>query len=270
MVNSPTVWMPLYIGDYLADTQDFSAEEHGAYLLMIMAYWNNRGPIPADRKYFSRITKINNRVVESVYTKLVDRFKVENGLLRHKRIDEELSKAIERKEKQSSRTAAARAARLLKQSSVTDIVTDTVTDTVTVSSSPYSKKERKKVSKKEILANARTKKRVSLEELSVEHIFDWLCQKRAANRYLEHDEVFILEYFKNYCLSKNKKYSDYVAAYQNSFEWKSCQPQVNQKGNKYDQRSKWDIAAENILKQRQVQNNLGMFNDVIESPKKLR
>ena len=68
------------------------------------------------------------------------------------------------------------------------------------------------------------KAKFTLEELSVDHITDWLAKKRAEGRYLLHDECFVLEYFKNYCVSKGKKYKDFIAAYRNAFEWEACRP----------------------------------------------
>lgn len=68
------------------------------------------------------------------------------------------------------------------------------------------------------------KTKILLEDLSIDHISKWLGEKRVLGKYLEHDECFVLEHFKNYCLSKGKTYSDYVAALRNAFEWESCQP----------------------------------------------
>ncbi len=68
------------------------------------------------------------------------------------------------------------------------------------------------------------KTRIGLEDLSVDHIADWLARKRAEGKYLRHDEHFVLEQFKDYCTSKGKTYVDYIAAYRGAFEWDRCRP----------------------------------------------
>ena len=72
--------------------------------------------------------------------------------------------------------------------------------------------------------------RVTLEDLSVNHISDWLAKKRGQGKYLLHDEHFILDYFKNYCTSKGQRYDDYPHALRNAFEWNSCQPKNSDGG----------------------------------------
>ena len=39
MGSKPDIWMPVYVGDYLADTCHLNAEEHGCYFLMLMHQW---------------------------------------------------------------------------------------------------------------------------------------------------------------------------------------------------------------------------------------
>lgn len=89
------------------------------------------------------------------------------------------------------------------------------------------------------------KPKVSLEELSTDHIKDWLAEKRISGVYIHHDENLILEKFKNYCSYKTgKPYENFVAAYRNAFEWDSNNPrQSNSKQNQ----GNYDTAIEQGL-----------------------
>lgn len=75
--------------------------------------------------------------------------------------------------------------------------------------------------------NVLSKKKVSLDELSVEHVTEWLEAKRQQGKYLAIDENHVLEVFKNYCKSKGKRYVDYIAAYRNAFGWDRFEPKNN-------------------------------------------
>jgi len=50
-------WMPLYIGDFLADTMHLNCQETGAYLRLIMHAWQHGGLIPDDDALMIRIVR---------------------------------------------------------------------------------------------------------------------------------------------------------------------------------------------------------------------
>jgi len=83
-------WMPLYIGDYLADTMHLGAREHGAYLLLIMHYWRT-GPLPNDDAQLAAIARVDLRTWRaSVGPKVLPFFRVSDTILQHTRIETEL------------------------------------------------------------------------------------------------------------------------------------------------------------------------------------
>jgi uncharacterized protein YdaU (DUF1376 family) len=53
-------WMPLYVGDYLADTAHLSTEAHGAYLLLLMHQWRT-GSIPHNHADQARIVRLSGK-----------------------------------------------------------------------------------------------------------------------------------------------------------------------------------------------------------------
>lgn len=82
-------WMPLYVGDYLADTAHLRAAESGAYLHLIMHYWRNGG-LPSEDDALARIAKMTNAEWKRARPVLIQLF--QDGW-RHKRIEFELTEA---------------------------------------------------------------------------------------------------------------------------------------------------------------------------------
>jgi uncharacterized protein YdaU (DUF1376 family) len=93
-------WMPLYIGDYLADTARLTTEQHGAYLLLLMDYWRN-GPLPDDDDALAAVTKLpvgqwrRHRPAISKFFTLLD------GKWFQKRVEEEKQRARSNSDKRS-------------------------------------------------------------------------------------------------------------------------------------------------------------------------
>lgn len=92
MASKADIWMPIYIGDYLSDTAMLTTEQHGAYLLMLMAYWKS-GPLPDDDEVLSTIARIPLDKWKKTRGLLVGFFSVIDGFLVNKRADEEKAKA---------------------------------------------------------------------------------------------------------------------------------------------------------------------------------
>jgi len=92
-------FMPLWVGDYLFDTVRLTLEEHGAYLLLIFAYWRSGEPLPDDDAEFARLLHINARRWRRLRATLEPFFQVADGVWRHARIETELEAARKRADK---------------------------------------------------------------------------------------------------------------------------------------------------------------------------
>lgn len=104
-------WMPLWIGAYLADTQHLTRDEHGAYFLLMMAYWRNKGPLQDDDKRLASIVKASPKEWKALRQVMSEFFTVNDGSWRQKRIDAELAGAGDRQDAAQRKAKAAAEAR---------------------------------------------------------------------------------------------------------------------------------------------------------------
>ncbi len=103
-------YMPLWIGDYLADTLRLNTLQHGAYILLIMDYWRNGQP-PMDDDTLSHICRMDKATWKKSRDAILPFFTVQDGKLFHKRIEKELKDAAENKLKHIARAEKAAEAR---------------------------------------------------------------------------------------------------------------------------------------------------------------
>lgn len=93
-------YMQLYIADYLADTMHLSAEEHGAYLLLMFNYWQTGKPIPKNR--LAKIARLTNERWADVEPSLREFFCDNGDEWVHLRIEEDLTSVREKLTKKSA------------------------------------------------------------------------------------------------------------------------------------------------------------------------
>jgi len=108
--KKPDIWMPLYVADYQADTAYLTTEQHGAYLLMLMAYWRN-GPIPDNNQIIASITRQTPDAWSITRAVLEPFFEVAGGVWVHKRVEQEYDRAKRNRAVAHDRAAKAAAAR---------------------------------------------------------------------------------------------------------------------------------------------------------------
>jgi uncharacterized protein YdaU (DUF1376 family) len=109
--NKTDAWMPLWIGAYLADTMRLTTAQHGAYLLLLMAYWRERAPLPDDDDELRSIARADKAEWKKLRPALERYFTVADGVWHHKRVAHELASAEARQKAAAAKAAKASQAR---------------------------------------------------------------------------------------------------------------------------------------------------------------
>lgn len=96
--KKPDLWMPLYFGAYLTDTMHLTCEQHGAYLLLLMACWKRGGMLPNDDEQLAAIAKLPTAKWKKARPIIAPFWQVDAKGWRQKRLTQELEAANKRSE----------------------------------------------------------------------------------------------------------------------------------------------------------------------------
>lgn len=99
---SAAPFMQFYVADYLGDTQHLTTEQHGAYLLLLMAMWRTEGKLPNDAGKLARIARVGLRRWHVVAKEVMPFFEIDGDFITQKRLVEERKKAVSISEKRSA------------------------------------------------------------------------------------------------------------------------------------------------------------------------
>src|ERR1700722_17522938 len=102
--------MPVYIGDYLADTMHLSTEQHGAYLLLLFHLWR-RGTLQDDGAVLAQITGLARSAWSSSRLVLAKFFQIQDGLWHQSRLERERTRVAAKQESKSRKAKLAASSR---------------------------------------------------------------------------------------------------------------------------------------------------------------
>jgi uncharacterized protein YdaU (DUF1376 family) len=103
--------MPFLVDAYLADTSHLTLEEHGAYLLLLMAMWRRNGVIDDSDADNARILGISTRAYLRLKPRLMPFLQIYGGKMTQKRLAEQWNYAVENRLRQSEKGKAGAKAR---------------------------------------------------------------------------------------------------------------------------------------------------------------
>ena len=94
-------YMQLYVSDYLADTAHLTAQQHGAYMLLLMNYWQKGRPLENTNERLQYVARLTPQEWNDNKAILAEFFIVEGDVWTHARIEDDLAKIREKSTKAS-------------------------------------------------------------------------------------------------------------------------------------------------------------------------
>lgn len=94
-------YMQLYVSDYLADTAHLNAQQHGAYMLLLMNYWQRAKPLDNTNDRLAFVARMTSDEWFENKEVLAEFFIVEGDIWTHSRIELDLQKVHEKSVKAS-------------------------------------------------------------------------------------------------------------------------------------------------------------------------
>ena len=112
-------YMQLYVSDYLADTAHLSAQQHGAYMLLLMNYWQRGKPLDNTGDRLAFVARMSAEDWAENKSVLAEFFQIDGDSWTHARIERDLD---------SVREKSAKASKAGKQASVQRTLNERSTD----------------------------------------------------------------------------------------------------------------------------------------------
>lgn len=108
-------YIQLYVADYLADTAHLNAAQHGAYLLLIMNYWQRGKPLNNSNDRLANVARMSHDEWQQNKADIAEFFEIDGDTWSHKRIDADLDAVSATSNKNSEAGKASAAARKEKK-----------------------------------------------------------------------------------------------------------------------------------------------------------
>ena len=94
-------YMQFYVSDYLADTAHLNAAQNGAYMLLLMNYWQRGKPLDNSGDRLAFVARMTQEEWDDNKDILAEFFWIDGDIWTHARVENDLAKVRERSEQAS-------------------------------------------------------------------------------------------------------------------------------------------------------------------------